>query len=478
MIPAPWPHQRDAIDWIVARSSSYLHLTMGAGKSRCVVTAADECGARKVLIVAPKSVVASVWPGQFSQWSEQPWRLAPATALGKSVAARMKGIRTVWDRALYDRAPVVVVINYQMLLSRVAMDFLKQCGWDMVVFDEAQKLKAPTGKTSRAAKTLTAKAQRVVMLSGTPMPHSPLDVFGQFRALDPTVFGGSWIAFRARYASMGGYQGKQVIGYRNQAEMTERMSDLMFSPSADAVQLNLPEATHQIVPVTLSARARSLYDALRGELVAACDEGTINASNALVRLLRMQQLCSGLAVVETEAEADMTDEQMIARLFSSAADDRKELEVCTAKLDALEDLLGATDEPVVVFGQFRRDMDLARAAADKVGGGYAELSGHHNNLDAWQHGQARVLGVQIASGAEGIDLTRARICVYVSTGFNLGTYLQSLARVHRPGQTRPVHYYHLHAADTVDQTVYRVLQRREDLVAGVLAEVRQPSPAT
>ena len=79
-----------------------------------------------------------------------------------------------------------------------------------------------------------------------------------------------------------------------------------------------------------------------------------------------------------------------------------------------------------------------------------------------------MLAVQIQAGGLGLDLTKARYCVYYSPGFGLGEYLQSMARLHRPGQTRPVQYIHLIAAGTVDELVVRALDRKEDLIDRVL----------
>jgi SNF2 family DNA or RNA helicase len=476
-IPKPWPHQQDGIDWALARSASYLHLTMGAGKSRIVVDIADESAAMRVLIVCPKSVVASVWPGQFKQWSVRPWAVAATTLLGSSVATRIKKAEAIGAKATYERRPCVTVINYDAMRSKAAIEWLKKQRWDLCVFDEAQKLKSHTGSTSKLAAQLTRKAcKRVVGLSGTPMPHSPMDIFAQFRAIAPDVFGGSYYRFRARYAQMGGYKMKEVKGFQHQTEMTERMSAVMFSPPGDAVNLNLPPHRHEIRTVDLSPEARRLYDALNSEVVAGIEQGIINPANGLVKLLRMQQLCSGLAVVEEPpplvGSEPAIDADLIARLLAGTKAMREDVEVCTAKRDALRDILESTDEPVVVFGQFRQDMKSTKAACAAAGATMSELSGQANELAEWKAGKTRVLGVQIASGAEGIDLTRARLCVYLSTGFNMGTYLQSLARVHRPGQTRPVVYYHIHARKTVDDIVWRVLAARGDLVASVLAQVQ------
>ena len=73
---------------------------------------------------------------------------------------------------------------------------------------------------------------------------------------------------------------------------------------------------------------------------------------------------------------------------------------------------------------------------------------------------------------DGQDLTRARYCAYYSTGFSLKDYLQSRARIHRPGQTRPVVYYHLTVRDSIDETVMRAIQNRWDLVESVLKETK------
>ena len=110
-------------------------------------------------------------------------------------------------------------------------------------------------------------------------------------------------------------------------------------------------------------------------------------------------------------------------------------------------------------------------AAKDVGRESLELSGRKRELEDWQNGKAPILAVQIQAGGSGIDLTRAAYCVYLSTGFSLGDYEQSLARVHRPGQDRTVFYYHLIAKDTVDVQVFHALRARKDAVEAVLADL-------
>ena len=123
------------------------------------------------------------------------------------------------------------------------------------------------------------------------------------------------------------------------------------------------------------------------------------------------------------------------------------------------------DEPIVVFCRFHHDLDAVR---EVCGPETRELSGRRNELAAWQAGEGRVLAVQIQSGSVGVDLTRAAYCVWYSVGWSLGEFDQAKARVHRPGQTRPVTYVRLIAKDTIDERIFAALAARRDVIESLL----------
>jgi SNF2 family DNA or RNA helicase len=110
---------------------------------------------------------------------------------------------------------------------------------------------------------------------------------------------------------------------------------------------------------------------------------------------------------------------------------------------------------------------------EAAGRRYYELSGRINQLEDWKTERpgdrpAGVIAVQIRAGGAGVDLTRACYCVYYSLGFSLGDYDQSRRRINRPGQTRPVRFYHLIANDTVDEKVYAALKAKTDVVSHIM----------
>jgi len=289
------------------------------------------------------------------------------------------------------------------------------------------------------------------------MPHSPLDLYGQFRFLDSTVFGTSFSRMRARYADCDARFPSKVKAWRNQSEMTSKLDAHSWRVTADEV-LDLPAAMHETIPVELSSKVQRFYRSLELEMVAEIEAGTVTAANALTKLLRLQQATGGYARLDGGATVTPIDGVPAKRLTLQ---------------DRLEDL--PVTEPVVVFCRFRTDLNEVQAMARRLGRTYAELSGNANTLAEWQEGNATIIGVQIQSGGAGIDLSRSAYCFYYSLGFSLGEYEQSLARLRRPGQTRCVRYYHLVSQGTVDEQVYKALSERRDVVDAVLAQL---SPRT
>ena len=418
---SPWRHQSEAAEWAAARHAAMLALDMGCGKT---FTALLTLGLAK----------AGVEPLLLHEGTNgrRAERLSQALALASG--------RTL-----------VVVTNYDSVWRGELGKVIEATKWQAIVLDESHRIKSPGGKASRWLARLAAKHEhaRRLCLTGTPMPHSPLDLYGQFRFLDAQVFGSSYTRMRARYAECDARFPSKVKKWRNQDELAAKLDAHSWRVTADEV-LDLPEAIHDTIPVPLTAATMRFYRQLEKEMTAEIEAGTVTVSNALTKLLRLQQATGGYA---------RTDE-LGTVLIDGTPTKRQILE------DRLDDL--AVTEPVVVFCRFRSDLDDVAAAARTLGREYAEVSGERKDLERWQAGEATILGVQIQSGGVGIDLSRAAYAFYYSLGFSLGDYEQSLARLRRPGQTRCVRYYHLVAPGTVDEQVYAALRERRSVIEAVL----------
>jgi SNF2 family DNA or RNA helicase len=429
--------------------AALLALEMGVGKTLVALMVLAAMAARRILICCPLRVVP-VWEQQIERHLDLPLIVVSLDDSVSSVASKRKLAEEKLKLAEATGRPLAIIINYDSVWRSPFADWAEAQQWDLIIADESHRLKAPGGKASLAFKRLRSHARCRLALTGTPLPHSPLDAYAQFRFLNQTIFGPSFAAFRQKYAVMGGFQRKQVTGFQHLDELEALMKTLTFRVSKDV--LDLPPETHVTYECELSPEALRVYRDLEEDFIAEVRDGRVTAANAMVKLLRLQQVAGGWV---------KTDDGQYHRVDSAK---QKLL------ADTLEDI--GPNEPVVAFCRFHADLDAVHEAAKAAGYLSLELSGRRDELKFWQDGQAQVLAVQISAGGVGVDLTRARYSIYYSLSFSLGEYDQALSRVHRPGQTRPVEHIHLVARNTVDVKIMRALEKRAEVVEAVLAEIQ------
>lgn len=460
VVTQPWAHQLGMVRFTEPLPAALWNVGLGAGKSRATLDLIRLRKHAKTLIVAPLSVVPS--------WAEQVRRHAPGavrivTLNEGSTASRAKKAAEAWARGTPEM-PSIVVTNYACAYTLVFLHAMSAAKLDFMVCDEVHAIKAPQGKQSIALSRAAAGIPYRLGLSGTPLPNSPMDGYGVFRFLDPGVFGKSYVAFRTRFARMGGFQGKQVMGYQNIDEFSRRIAP--FTYEVDRSVLDLPPFTHIERVFTLNPEAAAFYNELKNDLISTINEGVVTATNALTKLLRLSQVASGHVGMDIDP-VDFDE--------NGTAPERKITEIHTQKQQLLREVLEEIDpkEPVVIFTRFKYDMTQVRTACEGLGE-VAELSGSVKELEKWQKPDGpRFLAVQIQSGAEGIDLTRSAYSVYFSKDFSRSRYIQSLARSHRPGQHKAVTYVHLIAENTVDRLIMKAMEKKGKLVDEVLDEIRK-----
>lgn len=449
----PWKHQHEAYDhlgrlWNAGYPGVGLFSGMGTGKTLVACALWRAFGFRRVLIVCPKAMV--------EEWAE----IVPAETdfdafpLTGTIAERAKRADFYKDWPHPYALVTTPDAYWREPLRYVLRDSIP---FDLVIVDESQKIKSAGSKTSRFAHLLSKSVPFRLAMTGTPLHDSPLDAYGQYRFLDERVFGTRYDLFEARYAirAQVAENAWKIVGYQNLDEFRARMYSIAFRVSDDV--LDLPELVEHDRRVKLDPKTRKLYATLENDLVLSIANGTVVAGNALVKMLRLQEMTSGYASVKTELGE-----------YVEAIGSEKE--------DALVDLLAECDQtkPVVVFGRFRYDLASIRRAAGRAGRGYFEQSGDRNE---WRHWRASdepaVIGVQIESGGAGVNLTRAPVAIFYSHSYSLGDYEQAVKRVHRPGQTERTMIYHLLATGTVDTKIRAAIREKREIVEGVVESYKR-----
>lgn len=438
---------------------------MGCGKTRTAIAiagAAWEMGAvRRVLVVAPTSVV-SVWPKELSEVADFP---VTCRALLGTKQQRLKMLREL--EAFPFEAMEVAVINYESTWRDGIFEALEAFDADLIICDESQRIKTPAARQSKAMHTLGDKARFKLILSGTPVTNAAVDIWSQYRFLDRTVFGDNFYKFRNRYAIMGGFNKKQIVGYKNLDLLVRKEHSIAFRITKEEA-VDLPEQTFIERKVALDPKTRALYDQIRKESYAELEGGdTITATTVLTKLLRLQQLAGGFLT---------TDEG-----------ERPEL-VSTAKLDALSDIIEdcviSGGKKLVIFARFLPEVHAIGQLIDRLFQGtrlkqvaiYGAIKKEDRGPVIRQFQEdpdTMVIVGQIDTLGVGVTLTAADTCVYYSKNFNYATYEQSLSRIHRIGQRNTCTYISLVAERTVDETVDKSLSRKEDMAKVVVDEWRE-----
>lgn len=441
-----YAHQRRMVAMALTLPSMAWFAEMGTGKTAAAVAVAGERFRRgeitACLVVAPKSVLP-VWEREFGVFAAFPYHVK---VLEGSIAERERQLTGQWP----DGALRVAVVNYEATW-RMEQALARFVQGGMIIADESHRIKTPGAQQSKAMGRLGQVASYRLLLTGTPVTQNPLDIWSQYRFLDPSIFGRSFYAFRNRYAIMGGYNHYQVVGYRNLDELVEKAHRIAFRITR-AECLDLPPEVYTDIPVQLGPRARSIYRELEEQAVARLSaEAAVSAPNVLTELLRLQQVTGGW--VNT--------------------DDGQTVQVGTEKLDALmdllEDLLSNEQRKVVVFCRFVPEIRAILAACEKAGiaaeGLFGETRDRGELVRRFQEeAEPRVMVIQIQTGGLGITLHRADTAVFYSTGWSLADYEQAKARIQRAGQTaEKVQYFHLLARGTVDERIMQALAEKRDL---------------
>ena len=295
--PPAHPHQVEAVRFATERTGALINGWMGTGKTRIAIDVARALGARRTLVLAP-SAVLGVWAPQIARHhADGAWVLTlddkTAADKGRALAQALdpQGVGRV-GRGL-DLPRLIVIAGYESAWRHALASVIAGTAWDLVVADECHRIKAAGGKASQwLARVLRAQAKHRIGLTGTPMPHGPVDIYAQARFLDPQIFGTSAAVFRKRWCRMGGYEQRQVIGLHDEPAFAAHLARMMLTIKADV--MTLPPTTDTSIPVQLGAKARRHYREIAHDFITRLEGGEVaTAPMAATTILRLQQIGSG-----------------------------------------------------------------------------------------------------------------------------------------------------------------------------------------
>jgi SNF2 family DNA or RNA helicase len=443
------------INFTLRRGFGFL-FEMGCGKTLTAIAVAGTLYAErkinKLLVVAPTSV-CSVWPEDFGKFADFPH--LEKIMLGTK-SQRLKQLKEL--ESFPCEALKVAVINYESVWRDDIFDRLVEFNADMIICDESQRIKTHDAQQSKAMHQLGDLARYKLILSGTPVQNNAVDLYSQYRFLDPTVFGSNFYKFRNRFCVMGGFNRRQIVNYKDLDLLIKKEHSIAYRVTKKEA-LDLPEQTFETRYITLTPSEKKLYNTLKKESATELANGeTISASTVLTKLLRLQQFTGGFVIADGE---------------------EKPQQIGSGKINALEDIVDDyvidSGKKLVIFARFRAELDLIQKLLDKKKLKYGVIYGDIKLSDRGEivkdfqeNEETKVFLAQIDTAGLGITLTAADTCVYYSVNFNYAAYSQSLARIHRIGQRNTCTYIHLTTKRTVDELIMKALHKKEDLAKTIV----------
>jgi hypothetical protein len=452
-----YPYQIDGMLHLAFTERALLGDEMGLGKTAQAVAACallrELRGVARVLVVCPVSLKAE-WEEQITKFTDLPLRFVQGTK-----PARL---------ACYETPAFFTIANYEQVIRDVA-DVNQRLRPDVVILDEAQRIKNWNTQTARAIKRL--ESRYAFLLTGTPIENRIDEIYSIIDYIDPQVFG-PLFRFNRTFYDLD--ERGRPVGYRNLDELQRRIRPLLLRRRKDQVESQLPERVDNNYFVPMSAAQLELYGEYESRVarllaVAKKRPLTREEQEKLQRWLACMRMLCDTAYILTPSNRECPKIH--------------ELEA------VLEDLDVRRSQKALVFSEWERMLELARALAGEMNLGFAWHTGsvpqakRREEIRRFKSDPACRLFLSTDSGGLGLNLQVASVVINLDLPWNPARLEQRIARAWRKHQTRSVHVVNLISEGTIEHRMVKTLAAKQQLADGILdargdlAEVRMPTAA-
>ena len=460
----PFAHQKKALEMSWDKEVFAYFMEMGTGKSKVLIdNIAMLYNAGKIngaLIVAPKGVYKNWFDSEIP--NHMPDYIEKKVGLWKTKpnAPDLKPLFSV-GAELH-----ILIMNVEAFSTKKGMQFAEKflnSHKALMGIDESTTIKNPAAKRTKNIVSLRPLTKYRRILTGSPVTKSPLDLFTQCYFLDPYLLDqSSYYVFRTRYAvcrkiNVSGRQVEIVVGYRNLAELSEKLKPFSYRVLKDDC-LDLPKKTFMKRTVELTDEQKKVYKQMKQEAIAFLNGKMVTSATVITQLMRLHQITCGHFKSNDGTVQDLKNNR-IAEL-----------------MDILEEVEGKA----VIWAHYRHDIEkIVEAISKKYGENAVVTYFGDTSTDDRQKAIKRIQDKESPvrfivgtpqTGGYGITLTGASTMIYYSNGYDLEKRMQSEARIDRIGQEKPMTYIDIMAEDTIDDKIVKSLRNKVNIATEIMGE--------
>jgi SNF2 family DNA or RNA helicase len=457
----PYDHQRRAVSEAVGNMMSHgfhaLFMEMGTGKTKVTIDSWMVMVAKGIsdclLVVCPKSLM-STW-----ELEEIPKHLSIRASVGRWDGKTTDKGQREFDTIVSSQGNVIYIVNveaFQVLNEtlRLRVSRLLRGRKVMMVADESSTLKGPDAKRSKNVKAAGTLAKVRLILTGTEISKSPLDLYMQFEFLQGGFWGTrSFFMFRQKYAILedsygaGGRSFKKIVGYQKINELVDSIAPYTTRVLKKDC-LDLPEKIRAVIRVEMTPAQVKVYSELKKFMATMLGSGEVmTVPNKIALFTKFRQITGGTL---KDGEQHIVIEPSPGKLMALLAD--------------IED----TDEQAIVWCAFRGEIDIVSKALAQYGevvtfDGSTDIEERDEAKLAFQEGRKRFFVANMKTGAYGLNLQNCHLQYFYSRDLSPQANWQAEDRSHRPGQRSPCVYKSLVCSGTVDERVEELIAKSADL---------------
>jgi len=429
----PLEHQKEAVEKLAGSRRFILADDMGLGKTTATIIAALETGSKKILIICPASLKIN-WQREIENYSDRPVYIAEG-----------KKFSTESD---------FVIVNYDILKNFHDTDpkkkngsILNQSNFDLVILDEAHMISNPQAQRTKIINHFVKDIKRVWLLTGTPMTSRPMNYYNLLNIIESPV-AQNWMAYAIRYCQ--GYQfmaGRRkvwnVTGASNLEELRDRTSKQILRRLKEDV-LDLPDKI--ISPVYLRLKSKE-YEELMGEYYDWFDNKKDESSSLTVQFSKLMKVRKVIANEKTKQTIEFVE---------NIVEQGKKVIIFTNFTDTLQ----------TIYQHFGKQAVYLDGSCSKP---------HRQNaVDEFQENdKIKVFVGNLKAAGVGLTLTAAEVVIMNDLSFVPAEHAQAEDRAYRYGQKSNVLVYYPLYENTIEGSVYDILNRKKEIIRTVMGD-QQP----
>jgi len=462
----PFAHQLKALELSWKKEVYAYFMEMGTGKSKVLIDNIamlyDNGKINGALIVAPKGVYKNWYDSEIP--THLPDHIDKKVVLWQATIndKQQKKLNTLFESG---EDLHILLMNVESFSTKKGLEFARKflsCHKTLMAIDESTTIKNPSAKRTKNILTLSKHSNYRRILTGSPVTKSPLDLYSQCQFLDPWLLDHqSYYSFRTRYALMktanfGGRSIQIVVGYRNLAELSDKLQPFSYRVLKDDC-LDLPKKTFMKRVIQLSDEQQKVYKQMKQSALAILNGKMITTVNAITQIMRLHQITCGHFKADDGTIQDLKNDRM----------------------NELMSVIEEVEGKAVIWAHYRHDVEnIVKTIEKKYPGSVVTYYGdttQDERQSAIKKMQDKDSPVRFfvgtpQTGGYGITLTAASTMIYYSNGYDLEKRQQSEARIDRIGQEKPMTYIDIEAEGTVDERIVKALKAKVNIASKVMGE--------